>query len=203
MSLEFNVGEVAQRVRRALAVRGRMPLDLDERCGIQVQGLDADRAPYRGLDGAACYGVFTAPVGGATQYVGVIIQPGRTSTLVVRKLTFSVGSTGLDVMGSVVADAGVAATQLAIRPEIFTRSPFNFSRGPAGFLAALSAAGTPFLSEASACFSAAVPAPIGQVVQECDITVAPGFSLYLEARVPNIPLRVSLQGQSYDATVGS
>lgn len=47
MALPFNVGEISARLRRALSVRGRMPLDLDERVAIQITGLDAAVAPWR------------------------------------------------------------------------------------------------------------------------------------------------------------
>lgn len=204
MSLEFNVGEVAQRVRRALAVRGRMPLDLDERCSIQVQGLDADRAPYRGLDGASCYGLFQAPVGGATQYVGIIVDPGLASTLVVRSLRIRHGGVAvLDIYAAVIASGGLPSTQLLYRPEIFTRSPFSLTRGPAGFQAALSVAGTPFLTAAGSLMSMTCLAGQDSQQYAADITVGPGFQLYLEARTPNVNWDVSLQGQSFAATVGT
>jgi len=55
MPLEFNVGEVVDRVRRALGVRGRMPLDMDERLAINVQAVDVDASPFR-TTGARFYG---------------------------------------------------------------------------------------------------------------------------------------------------
>jgi hypothetical protein len=53
--LEFNVGELARRLRVSLGVRGRIPLDLDERVAANINALNADAAPFR-QDGARFYG---------------------------------------------------------------------------------------------------------------------------------------------------
>lgn len=58
MALEFNVGEFARRLSRALTVRGRMPLDLDERLVPTVLTEDASQAPFR-QRGQRWYAPFT------------------------------------------------------------------------------------------------------------------------------------------------
>lgn len=71
MPLDFGVGEIASRVRRALTVVGRMPLDLDERLGVQVQAYDVERSPWRS-DGARFYGSGTiSPIAAQFPYVGL------------------------------------------------------------------------------------------------------------------------------------
>lgn len=47
MALPFGVGELSSRLRRALSVRGRIPLDVDERVTYNVNGIDLGIAPWR------------------------------------------------------------------------------------------------------------------------------------------------------------
>lgn len=54
MTIEFNVGELVQRLRRSLVTVGRLPLDLDERCQINVEAFSMDAAPWRS-EGARFY----------------------------------------------------------------------------------------------------------------------------------------------------
>lgn len=71
MPLEFNVGELSARVRRALGVRGRMPLDIDERAAINIGAMDVDRAPFR-ADGARFYvSIVQAAVAGQNAHVAI------------------------------------------------------------------------------------------------------------------------------------
>lgn len=84
MPLEFQVGEVADRLRRGLTVRGRMPLELDERVVPVTLVEDVSLAPWRGeghawevsflisLPGAGTGGVFLAELANPEDRVCVI-----------------------------------------------------------------------------------------------------------------------------------
>ena len=71
--LDFNIGELVDRLRNLLKVRGRMPLDLDGRVVPTVRVGDATRAPWRLNERTYTAGGFVA-VGagvGATRFVTV------------------------------------------------------------------------------------------------------------------------------------
>lgn len=73
MPLQFNVGELANRVRGFLGVRGRIPLALDEQVVPVVRAGDSTRVPFRLNERRYGFGsgAITVASGATPRYVGI------------------------------------------------------------------------------------------------------------------------------------
>lgn len=70
--LEFNVGELTERIRRAFKIKGRAPLRLDDDCILAAQVFDATRAPYRVAEQKFIQNIPTiGPVGAQTSFANI------------------------------------------------------------------------------------------------------------------------------------
>jgi len=132
--LEFNVGEIVTRLRTALAVRGRMPLGLDEVVIPTMQAGAVDTPPFRvqPVEFHGTWMIETAPAtAGRNARVAVFLQQPATpgSIAVISRYKVSVSSyvtatgaldpalQGWEIRFFTLPSANVAATQAAMTSE--------------------------------------------------------------------------------------
>lgn len=206
MSLEFNIGELSARIRRALGSRGRIPLDLDERCTINVQSIDLDRAPWRN-DGARWAAWITI---GAVPglFSNLVISSGQsTATLVIDQLIFRNQVANQTWLGLVQP-----------QPSVRAMSPYQVHEldqpRTAGAIAAVTAKGA--ASYASLPVAANTLSAIGnqldvlsqgnatpgsELAYNLELTIQPGWELLLEQATQNVALQIYASGRAFSQQV--
>ena len=84
MPLDFNVAEIATRLRRSLGVRGRMPLTLDETQVGVIIGADATRSPFRTT--SKVYRIWNSVAPTAGNFAAIELVNGAGGPLVIEQL---------------------------------------------------------------------------------------------------------------------
>lgn len=84
MPMEFNVGEFAQRVRRLMGVRGRMPFSLDETLIGTVAVADSQQSPWRTTGRSVRASIRITPT--ALQFAAVAVRNAGTRPFVIEEL---------------------------------------------------------------------------------------------------------------------
>jgi hypothetical protein len=198
VSLEFNVGELAQRVRRLLSVRGRMPLDLDERCSINVQSMDCGTAPWRS-DGSE----FSGNVGNNAQPGNVInaqfavngAGPVQTRA-VVRQFIFSNRNAApLCYLWQMIVDTAVKGNPVWQTEARASYQATALTYSALKWTTASNAA--PVVSFGSATGGVVVPAN-SSIVVPVTIVIAGGYSLQIEQQTVNSEFFVTVQGETWN-----
>lgn len=200
MSLEFNVGELVTRVRRALAVRGRMPFDLDERAAVQLNVMDLDKAPWRS-DGAAWATLATqaaSPANNSRVFIGPItgaLGPPVGARCVIQQLQIT-NSNG----AAITVQWGVPGTginpggNLAISLEKSVQSGGLTTVGVVGVSQAASATAVQQVTNAIALGNLIIP-PTSSVVIGVELTLfGQGPALCVETAQLNVNLTVVAVG---------
>ena len=201
MSLEFNVGELANRVRKALGSRGRIPLDLDERVSLEVVLADLDQAPWR-ADGAR-WGQWITLGAVAGNFTDIsIAAPGGNTTLVVDTIIHYAAAVPGSIFGKVVNAPTRAYVAIQV-PETFSgrtaggaADPEN--KGAASYASVVVAANTLALLGLDY-FSRIEVA--GQQFQSVEITVPPGWEFLLENQTVNLATTVYVGGRAYSQQI--
>lgn len=204
MSLEFNIGELSARIRRALGSRGRIPLDLDERCTINVQSIDLDRAPWRndGARWAAWITIGAVPA----MFSNIAISAGQsTATLVIDQIIFRNQIANQTWFGLVQP-----------QPSVRAMSPFQVHEldqpRTAGAIAATTAKGA--ASYASVVVAANTlstllqldvisqgTTPGSELGYNLELTIQPGWELMLEQQVVSTALQMYISGRAFSQQV--
>jgi hypothetical protein len=106
MPLDFNVAEMATRMRRALGVRGRIPLTADETTVGVYQLADLEKSPWRQAGRSYRCFVNTAPTAG--QYGTVAITNSGTRPFVIEELGIFAG--GICIVQTGFGQVGLAGS---------------------------------------------------------------------------------------------
>jgi hypothetical protein len=127
--LEFNVGELATRLRSALTVRGRMPLGLDEVVIPTALTADVSGPPWRRnpVRGVAAWSSETAVVGSYASielHLGTLGPVPEGNTLFVLESIVLAGPSFVTATGLLLPNAGAFAHFLPVRTSALTFQPF-------------------------------------------------------------------------------
>lgn len=202
MSLEFNIGEYANRARKALGVRGRIPLDVDERLSFQVALADLDRAPWR-QDGAR-FGVWLQAGAVAANFSNFAIGCVGANTIVVDRIGMQAPVVNYGFVGKVQNQPAGRAWVAAPSPEqnigrAAGGAAQADAKSPASFASVVVPANT--ITFQGSDFYIWSPTVSGTVFQDVEITIAPGWELLLENQIINQSSILFVGGRAYSQQV--
>lgn len=204
MGLDFGVGELAARVRRALSVRGRMPLDLDERLSINVQSIDVGISPWRqdgfgwtlsrtlAAGGAGNAGEFDVAINGGSAPTPLITTRAVVRQLILSNPTAAALGYAWIIQPSVTIFGGAQGFAYEKNTPVAAANVL----ASIFFGTQLAAGGLLFTAD-SAAGSAIVP-PNSSLVVPVDLTVMAGFPLRIQAQTTNVAAQVSAQGEIWN-----
>jgi hypothetical protein len=131
--LDFNVGEVAQRVRNLLTIKGRMPLGLDESIVATVLAADSTLPPWRRTP-YRIYGTLSVNNTTVGEYASAELHTFNLNvgaTVVVDRVQI-IGASFITASGVKLVNAGAAMRFLPAKTTSQgTNSMYNFERYPA------------------------------------------------------------------------
>jgi hypothetical protein len=131
MPLDFNVAEMATRMRRALGVRGRMPLTADETTVGVYQLADLEKAPWRN-DGRS-FRFFNVITPTAGQFASHAITNAGTRPFVIDELYIFAGTILTIQMGFGQTGLGGVTTKGGITGELRAGTIDGVEQPGAGF----------------------------------------------------------------------
>lgn len=198
MPLEFNVGELARRLRFALGVRGRIPLDVDERTSASVELIKLDQAPWRS-QGARWYGTFDAPLVAANYGIISIGAVDPNATIVVDEVTLNLGGGATSILAFLLGQSVAPPVgQLGIIPELseprpFVVAPAILRRGPVNLSAGASVA-APVITDSLFSILGVAGATRSRLVE---VTIPAGWRMLLYARTLAVDFNIEATGRVF------
>lgn len=195
MPLQFNVGEITERLRRALGTRGKTSYGLDETVVPVSLVMDASRAPYRRDERRWFMRPLSPAV--AAQNSRVFLNNPTNQDMVIDWVTLALTGGAFTVFyGTGAGSLGVLTgfSTEGVTPQQVAAGTFSTPRGP-GLLVAAGAGSVivNLFGEINATAAAA-----GAVQLFLDLVLPAGCTIIFEGTVVNTPLQMTISGRTFD-----